>query len=137
MCRVYTDKSLEAFNDPKLIELNMKRRDHVLSATKSVRFGDTIEVYSVPNSEMLQDVKESLWYQELPPAAKETISDHSFEERRRSVEEVLNAVLDEQIEQWSNGVYDPQRIAEVSSSLSELDRFEALQHATAVVSVGV
>ena len=129
MCRGFTPRSLVAFNDPRLATLNKRRQETILKTVKSVRFASNVEVHSVPNVE--EDSKKDVWASEVPTMAKDAFVVADQEEKQR-VEEYLNAMLDEQIEQWENGIYDPERLAGLSCSLSARSRDLALQSAALV-----
>ena len=54
----------------------------------------------------------------------------SFElkaQKRERIEEYVNAVLDEQVEQWANDTTDPTRLAQIASELSKSQRERAVR----------
>jgi hypothetical protein len=53
----------------------------------------------------------------------------TFWERKQQIDDITDAVLDEQINQWSAGQYDPERLASLSRKFSEANQARALQAA--------
>lgn len=52
-------------------------------------------------------------------------TNEGFERRRHRIQKTVEAVLDEQLNQWEALSYDPERLAKVSSAASSLCQMDA------------
>lgn len=114
---------------------------NIMIHTKYVRFASNIEIHEVPNKDSLY--KDSLvWYQQIRKHNPTTVmtrgktvdirgleGETTFWERKQQIDDITDAVLDEQINQWSAGQYDPERLASLSRKFSEANQAKALQAA--------
>jgi hypothetical protein len=108
---------------------------------KYVSFASNVEIHEVPNTDSLY--KDSLvWYQQIRKHNPTVMTrgktvenirglegETTFWERKQQIDDITDAVLDEQINQWAAGQYDPERLASLSRKFSAANQARALQAA--------
>ena len=97
--------------------------------SRKVKFSPSPEIHDIPTEESSD--KGSLWYNIDGTFSFKTYrfyghDDSSDAKRRKIIANTLDAVLDEQINQWESGVYDAERIANQSRKLSAESQVTAL-----------
>ena len=87
--------------------------------SSSVQFKTDVSVKEVPRKETYD--KNALWYQDNTEKQK------TKRPLNENIQKLLDAVLDEQIDQWAAGVNIPERIANASKQYSSAYQAKALK----------